>query len=149
MQSNIYSKTLFLAALAVFSIGVLGLGLVMLLKSPSGTAGIPTNTTGSVPSNGSSVPTVNSNPASSNTSTTSSTSGYTTSELAIHNSSSSCWLGVDGGVYDVTKYIASGAHRAGNAIILEYCGQDASSVFSVHNSSGYNTLAQYLIGNLK
>jgi len=76
-------------------------------------------------------------------------SGYTAEVVATHNSLSSCWLIVSGNVYDVTPFLSSDTHRAGNAVILQYCGQDATSAFGVHNSSGYSVLSQYYLSTLK
>jgi len=71
---------------------------------------------------------------------------YSSQQVSQHNSSSSCWMIVNGKVYDVTSYIAS--HPGGSSMV-NYCGQDATSVFaSIHNQAGYNALASYLIGDV-
>lgn len=74
---------------------------------------------------------------------------YTTSEIANHNSASSCWLIVSGKVYDVSAFISSDTHRAGNNIIIGYCGTDATDAFGIHNQQGYDVLAGYYIGTVK
>ena len=49
-------------------------------------------------------------------------------EVAKNNSRSSCWVNIDGSVYDLTKWIAQ--HPGGASNILNLCGTDGSSAFS-------------------
>lgn len=49
-------------------------------------------------------------------------------EVAKNNSRSSCWVIIDGSVYDLTKWIAQ--HPGGASNILNLCGTDGSSAFS-------------------
>ena len=49
------------------------------------------------------------------------------SELAKHNSESSCWIAIDGVVYDVTKFLKS--HPAGKEIILQVAGRNVTDEF--------------------
>lgn len=59
---------------------------------------------------------------------------FSLSDLATRNSASSCWLGIDGVVFDVTDYADS--HPVGAASILNRCGQEISSAyFSVSSHS--------------
>jgi cytochrome b involved in lipid metabolism len=54
--------------------------------------------------------------------------------LNTHNTATSCWVAVDGDVYDVTGFL--GKHPVGAEKITPYCGQDITAVFnSVHNSA--------------
>jgi len=73
-----------------------------------------------------------------------------TTEVAKHASSNSCWLIIDSKVYDITGYF--GSHPAGNAIMVNFCGKEASVAYhlSPHRHSGYadSLLAKYLLGNL-
>ncbi|KAI0377246.1 hypothetical protein F5Y04DRAFT_285191 [Hypomontagnella monticulosa] len=56
----------------------------------------------------------------------------TTTEVAKHNTTSSCWIVVDGKVYDVTSYL--GQHPGGAAILLRQGGRDATAEFrKVHS----------------
>eukprot|EP00928_Gymnodinium_smaydae_P032848 TRINITY_DN23694_c0_g2_i1.p1 TRINITY_DN23694_c0_g2~~TRINITY_DN23694_c0_g2_i1.p1 ORF type:complete len:348 (+),score=27.38 TRINITY_DN23694_c0_g2_i1:155-1198(+) len=48
-------------------------------------------------------------------------------ELRQHNSSHSCWIAIDGDVYDVTKWLNQ--HPGGASTILESAGGDASASF--------------------
>ncbi|KAI2631327.1 hypothetical protein GGS26DRAFT_591210 [Hypomontagnella submonticulosa] len=51
----------------------------------------------------------------------------TTAEVAKHNTTSSCWIVVNGKVYDVTSYL--GQHPGGAAILLRQGGRDATAEF--------------------
>lgn len=76
------------------------------------------------------------------------------SDVSRHNSTSSCWIVVSGGVYDVTGYLFS--HPGGSGAIISYCGKEATAAFQTkdkspgtsHSTFAYGLLAQYLIGNL-
>ena len=77
----------------------------------------------------------------------------TLSELAKHNSQTSCWLLISGKIYNVTNAI--GNHPGGANEIIKFCGTDATVAFqtkdargSNHSSSAYAMLAQYYIGDL-
>lgn len=75
--------------------------------------------------------------------------GYTSAEVAQNDSQSSCWVIVDGSVYDLTKWIAQ--HPGGSGAILNLCGTDASSAFdSQHGgqSRPSNVLDGYFMGPL-
>ena len=52
---------------------------------------------------------------------------YSLVDVSSHISSSDCWMAIDGKVYDVTGYIASGQH---NPEIVRGCGLDASQMFA-------------------
>lgn len=59
---------------------------------------------------------------------TSSATSYSLAEVAKHNSQSSCWTTINGGVYDVTTWI--GSHPGGSQAILSLCGKDGSQAFN-------------------
>jgi cytochrome b involved in lipid metabolism len=75
-------------------------------------------------------------------------------ELAKHNSSSSCWLLISGKIYDVTNFIIQ--HPGGEGTILSSCGTDATVAFNTkdrpngrpHSANANAMLADYFIGNL-
>jgi alkylation response protein AidB-like acyl-CoA dehydrogenase/predicted heme/steroid binding protein len=48
-------------------------------------------------------------------------------ELASHNTASSCWIAVDGVVYDVSKFLRS--HPGGSNVIIESSGRDVTDEF--------------------
>ncbi len=74
---------------------------------------------------------------------------YTLAQVAQHNSATSCWAAIDGGVYDLTQWVNS--HPGGPQRILNLCGTDASDAFEAQHDSQQrpNTqLATFRIGNL-
>ena len=75
---------------------------------------------------------------------------YSLAEVAKHNSETDCWMAIDGNVYDVTSFIASGAH---NAVITEGCGLDASAMFQQQEkhvqSKAQDLMTQFRIGSIK
>jgi cytochrome b involved in lipid metabolism len=83
-------------------------------------------------------------------SSSSGTQVYTLADIAQHSTASSCWLAIDGNVYDVTNFIP--IHPGGKAI-LRGCGKDATALFhsvpSHAETNAEETVApQYLIGTL-
>ena len=83
------------------------------------------------------------------------TNTFSLAEVAEHNVEADCWLAIDGGVYDVTGFIASGNHGGGDAI-LEGCGKDATELFDTrpmgsgtpHSSKARGFLQGFKIGDL-
>jgi cytochrome b involved in lipid metabolism len=71
-------------------------------------------------------------------------------EISKHSGRGDCWIIVDSKVYDITGYF--GNHPAGDAIIVNFCGKEATNAFrlSPHRHSDYATtlLAGYLLGNM-
>jgi cytochrome b involved in lipid metabolism len=53
---------------------------------------------------------------------------YTIAQVASHNSSTSCWSTVNGGVYDLTSWVSN--HPGGEQAILQICGKDGSVAFN-------------------
>jgi len=57
---------------------------------------------------------------------------YTYDEISKHNNEDSCWIIINGNVYDVTKFCQF--HPGGRAAILNVAGKDASKLFNqFHN----------------
>lgn len=74
---------------------------------------------------------------------------YTMAEVAQHKSQSDCWSVVDGGVYNLTSWIAE--HPGGSDAILSMCGTDGSSAFKNQHSGERrpaNELAGFKVGVL-
>lgn len=82
-------------------------------------------------------------------------STYTLTQVAEHAQQDNCWLAIEGQVYDVTPFVASGFHP-GKAAILDGCGKDATELFNTrpmgsktaHSEKARSMLGKYLIGNL-
>lgn len=79
---------------------------------------------------------------------------FTLAEISPHSTEDSCWLAINGNVYDVTEFIAS--HPGGKAL-LEGCGTDATQLYETrpmgsgtpHSSKARSLLDDYYIGGLK
>ena len=71
------------------------------------------------------------------------------SDVSSHNSRNDCWTIIDGKIYDLTAYIASGEHKP---VIVDGCGIDSTEMFNnVGKHSGpsaQNMLPGMLIGTL-
>ena len=92
-------------------------------------------------------------PATTAPSTTASDGGITLTQVATHNSASSCWIAIDGIVYDVTTYLSS--HPADPEVLLAWCGQEATQAWEdkggideSHTARAEAQLEQYEIGTL-
>jgi cytochrome b involved in lipid metabolism len=57
----------------------------------------------------------------------------TMAEVAKHPDQNSCWMVIEGNVYDVTSYIPE--HQGGNAILMG-CGKDATQMFNSRPNDG-------------
>ncbi|XP_046749015.1 cytochrome b5-like [Diprion similis] len=73
---------------------------------------------------------------------------FTLKEVNEHRGRESCWITVDGKVYDVTKYLEQ--HPGGDEEILNESGTDATKAFADvgHSSAAKEILATLLIGDL-
>jgi cytochrome b involved in lipid metabolism len=77
---------------------------------------------------------------------------FTWDEIAPHSGSGSCWLVIDGRVYDVTAYV--GEHPADPDTILRYCGKDSTEPFDTkdrgrpHSDHARRLLERYRIGEV-
>jgi cytochrome b involved in lipid metabolism len=74
-------------------------------------------------------------------------------EIGTHNSKTSCWTTINGGVYDVTKFISK--HKGGDKILFA-CGKDATDLFTgqstmgrVHSKIAVKLLSKMQIGTLQ
>lgn len=78
------------------------------------------------------------------------TKSFSSSDVAQHNSSQSCWSIVNGKVYDLTSWI--GKYPGGSSAIKSMCGIDASAEFNDQHGGERrpaNELAGFYIGDLK
>lgn len=74
---------------------------------------------------------------------------YSLQEVAEHDSAASCWVAIDGAVYDVTSWIER--HPGGRQRILNLCGTDGTGMFrGQHGSAALpnDRLAGFRIGQL-
>lgn len=98
--------------LGFVTLAVIGVGLFLILK----------NTLVLSSSNS-----TNGSPISPTTSTNNQLITISSTEVALHSSSSDCWFIVYDGVYDVTSYAPN--HPGGSGYITDWCGQDATNAF--------------------
>lgn len=77
---------------------------------------------------------------------------YTLSDISQHNNRDDCWTTIDGGVYNVTKFVSR--HKGGDKI-LNACGVDATALFTgvspmgrVHSAMAHKILSSMKIGTL-
>lgn len=71
--------------------------------------------------------------------------GIPLSEIAAHNSRTSCWSAVNGGVYDLTSWIPN--HPGGEEAILWMCGIDGSSGYNAQH--GGSSKPARMLGGFK
>lgn len=57
---------------------------------------------------------------------------FTLAEVGQHNQETDCWIVIDGGVFDVTKFLR--IHPGGKRIIMTVAGKDASEMFHAHHN---------------
>ncbi len=77
------------------------------------------------------------------------TAAYTLEDVAQHDGASSCWVAIDGQVYDLTAWI--GQHPGGPEHILPLCGTDGSEAFHAQHDSQdrpARELSRFLLGPL-
>lgn len=69
-------------------------------------------------------------------------------EIEKHNDHSSCWVAIDGLVYDITKFLDQ--HPGGEEVVLETAGSDATEGFEDvgHSQDAREMLKEHLIGEL-
>jgi len=94
--------------------------------------------------------TATSTPAIASSTTKSTISTYTMSDVAVHNTRTSCWTVIDLNIYDVTSWILR--HPGGEQNILSLCGKDGTAAFNdQHKGASWpeNELARFKIGILK
>ena len=84
--------------------------------------------------------------------TTASEKQISSTELAKHNKSNDRWVAIRGNVYDVTSYLDE--HPGGADLILNYCGEDATSAYNTKGGEGKHSakadalLADFKLGQL-
>lgn len=79
---------------------------------------------------------------------------YSLDDIAGHASADDCWMIIDGGVYDVTMYIAAEKH---GPAIAQGCGKDATEGFETrpmgsgtpHSANARVMMKEYYIGDLE
>ncbi len=77
------------------------------------------------------------------------TPGYTSTELAVHNNKLICRISIDQKVYDISKFLKK---YPTFSTLESRCGKDQSSFFnskSIEAKTLKDSLAKYIIGNLK
>jgi cytochrome b involved in lipid metabolism len=75
---------------------------------------------------------------------------YTMEQIATHNTPTDCWAAVNGGVYNLTNWIAE--HPGGQFPIISMCGKDGTTMFlNAHGGQGdpARELATLKIGDLQ
>jgi hypothetical protein len=78
---------------------------------------------------------------------------YTLAEIARHADAKSCWMAIDGVVYDFTAYLPQ--HPADPQAMLKHCGREASEAFRTkdagrpHSPYAARLLGTYRIGTLR
>ncbi|MHA6512896.1 DUF2231 domain-containing protein [Tessaracoccus sp. Z1128] len=75
--------------------------------------------------------------------------GYPAAVLADHATAESCWIAVEGFVYDVTDWIPQ--HPGGPERIIPLCGTDATSAFGTQHGDATlpnQRLSEFLLGPL-
>lgn len=78
---------------------------------------------------------------------------FTLDDVAGHDSETSCWIAVEGQVYDVTDYLP--LHPTSPGILLEWCGREATRGMRTkgygpdHTARAWAQLDEYLIGRLQ
>ena len=71
-------------------------------------------------------------------------------ELAEHDHEASCWMAIEGKVYDLTDYLP--AHPTPLAIMLPWCGREATEGMRTkgygrdHSPAAWSMLDDYLVG---
>jgi cytochrome b involved in lipid metabolism len=93
-------------------------------------------------------------PVSNTTGDTMITKKISLDEIAEHATADSCWMAIQGKVYDVTPFVKSGFHPGKDAILLG-CGKDATEMFTnrpngsgSHSEKAFSGLPKYEIGLL-
>jgi|GEM_PF-2752895 len=78
---------------------------------------------------------------------------YTLAELAAHDNLASCWMAIEGKVYDVTAHVA--LHPTEPDVIAAWCGREATEAMRTqggigeeHSEAAWGLLDLYQIGTL-
>ncbi len=74
---------------------------------------------------------------------------YTLTQVAEHDSATSCWMAAYGNVYNLTEYVADQSHPGGQNQLLSGCGKEMTDVFDrIHSNRAVAQLEEFLIGTL-
>ena len=73
---------------------------------------------------------------------------FTYQEIAEHNTTESCWIAIDGKVYDISKFLYE--HPGGDEIIFDLAGQNATEYFEDigHSDEAFKILKKLYIGDV-
>ncbi|KAI5453627.1 fatty acid alpha-hydroxylase [Naganishia albida] len=76
---------------------------------------------------------------------------FAAADVAKHNTPESFWVSYNGGVYDITPFLAD--HPGGDDILHPFAGKDMGDAMAdesehVHSASAYEMLREYKIGQL-
>ena len=88
-------------------------------------------------------------PTATSTPVTPTPSGITLTQVATHNSRTSCWAAINSNVYDLTSWIPN--HPGGEQNILQLCGTNGSAKFNAQhggNAKVLTVLSGFKIGTL-
>lgn len=78
---------------------------------------------------------------------------YTLTEVAEHDAEDSCWMAIEGRVYDLTEYLP--LHPTPMSVVLPWCGEEATEGMRTkgygndHSPAAWGMLDDYLIGELE
>lgn len=78
---------------------------------------------------------------------------YTLADVAQHGGQDSCWMAIDGKVYDLTGYLDR--HPTPASVLLTWCGRDATIGMRTkgygrdHSPAAWASLEQYALGVLE
>lgn len=76
----------------------------------------------------------------------------TLAEVAEHGGAQSCWMAIEGKVYDVTAYLDR--HPAPPAVLLKWCGREATEGMRTkgygrdHSAAAWVSLERHYVGDL-
>ncbi|KAF3337458.1 Cytochrome b5 [Carex littledalei] len=73
---------------------------------------------------------------------------FTLEEVSKHNSSTDCWLIINGKVYDVTKFLDD--HPGGDDVLRSSTGKDATDDFEDvgHSTTARAMMDEYYVGDI-
>lgn len=73
---------------------------------------------------------------------------HTLKEVFEHNMADSCWIVIDGHIFDVTSYLSD--HPGGRDVLLKVAGEDATEAFNeVNHVDGIRMMEKYCIGKVR
>lgn len=126
-----------IVALAVLAgigfVGYSGSHLVWGLPAeiPPNAPASPASVSPSAPASQGSTPTISASP---------NATSFTMAQVAQHSDAASCWVAINGQVYDLSDWIAR--HPGGTEPILALCGTDGSASFNVQHAGATEPAAE-------